>query len=694
MFSPHWRHWVFAAKTCAAALIALTIAFWADLPRPYWALATVYIATQPSSGATRSKGVYRIGGTLIGVAVVIGLVPNLVDAPELLTLAIASWIALCLYFALLDRTPRAYFFMLAGYTVALIGFPTVSEPDLIFDIAVARAEEICVGILCSTLVSSIVLPQPVGPAVSACIDAWLREAGSWTKEVLSGAGSDPVVRSQRLRLAADAAEIDILATHLAFEIDGRRSVSWLRILHGRMLMLLPILSSLAERIEGLRQRSGLTPDLSDLLRRAETWASTDAADPLHADDTEILRVALHRAERPLDAAAEWDDLLRATLLERLQAFVDVLSDCRLLQAHVAAGGGALPKPLAWQSEFNAVARHRDRGMALRSAFAAFLTILICTAIWIATQWPDGGTATMIAAMVCCLFATQDDPVPSIMNFARWSIIAAFGVGILQFGILPRVQSIELLMAVLSVPLMICGLMMARPQTAGAGVALAITGSLLLALQEAYAAEFTSFANSTVALVCGLWIAALTTRLVRSIGAEQAASRLLRAGRITLAETAQHRGRGDRAVFAALMLDRLTLLVQRLAATAPDSAVRHLDSLAQLRTGMNVVMLRRARHALPEQGVAATDAVLDSAARYFRGSGPAAPPELRDCIDAAMATLLRLPDSDGRQTALLGLTGLRRSLFATGPGSVPDLAKWRTPPSTASGSGGRRAFTGI
>jgi uncharacterized membrane protein YccC len=225
--------------------------------------------------------------------------------------------------------------MLAGYTVALVGFPSVTEPDAIFDTAVARAEENSLGIVCATLVSSIVLPQPVGPAVSARVDAWLREAGLWTAEVLSGTGADPAVRAQRLRLAVDAAEIDTLAAHLAFDAGGQRAVTWVRILHGRMLMLPPILSTLADRISTLRHRGTLAADLQDVLRRVQAWSVAEGS---LAEEAELLRVRIARAERPLGPMSSWDDLLRASLLERLRAFVDVAADCRLLRAHVAQGG--------------------------------------------------------------------------------------------------------------------------------------------------------------------------------------------------------------------------------------------------------------------------------------------------------------------------------------------------------------------
>jgi uncharacterized membrane protein YccC len=83
---------VFALRTFAAAMLAFAIAL--DMPRPCWAMASVYITSNQLTGATWSKAVYRMLGTLIGAAGVIALIPNLVDAPELLSFAIALWVGL------------------------------------------------------------------------------------------------------------------------------------------------------------------------------------------------------------------------------------------------------------------------------------------------------------------------------------------------------------------------------------------------------------------------------------------------------------------------------------------------------------------------------------------------------------------------------------------------------------------------
>jgi hypothetical protein len=41
--------------------------------------------------------------------------------------------------------------------------------------------------------------------------------------------------------------------------------------------------------------------------------------------------------------------------------------------------------------------HRDYGMAVWSGLTASLAILLLCGFWIATSWPDGGTAVMMAS---------------------------------------------------------------------------------------------------------------------------------------------------------------------------------------------------------------------------------------------------------------------------------------------------------
>ncbi|RZM30908.1 MAG: FUSC family protein, partial [Sphingomonas sp.] len=164
---------LFSVKCLIAAFLAYYIALRIGLTRPYWAVTTSYIVAQPLAGAVLSKAVFRVAGTVLGAAAAVVLVPNLVNAPELLSLGLALWLGLCLYISLLDRTPRAYLFLLAGYTASIIGFPSVTTPGAVFTIAALRVQEITIGILCGSLIHGFVFPQTVTATLLARIDAIL-----------------------------------------------------------------------------------------------------------------------------------------------------------------------------------------------------------------------------------------------------------------------------------------------------------------------------------------------------------------------------------------------------------------------------------------------------------------------------------------------------------------------------------------
>ena len=679
MSLPTWRDWLFSLKTFAAAMLAVYIGLVTSLPRPYWAMATVYICSQPLSGATRSKGVFRVVGTLIGATAAVVLVPNLANAPVLLVGALTLWVSVCLYFSLLDRTPRSYTFMLGGYTAALIGFPAVTDPSTIWDLALARSEEILLGIVCASLVSSLVFPRSVGSVVAARANAWLGDGARLALDALSAKRSATETRGDLVRLAGDAAEIDILATHLAYDTSQVRDVgSHVQALRLRMLMLLPVLSSIADRLAVLRDTgAALPPKLEAALAGVRAWIrpegpSLDAESrrPEEAD-AEALRTAIREAEPPLDERSDWLAVVAASLTLRLREFVDLASDTRTLR-HSIATGRSLPAPLRLKPEaLVAAVRHRDSAMALLSSFGVALAIALCCWFWIETGWPDGSAAPMMAAVACCFFAAQDDPVPAILQFANYTFVAVVLMAIYQFAVFPMVHDFEMLVLALAPMFLIVGTLISMPNTMGKGLAIAANGSTVLALQSTYGADFTSYVNSNLSLLIGMYAAAVITRLVRSVGAEWATQRIVWAGRRTIANAATRRQPQNRAWFAGILLDRLGLIAPRLKLLDPDSVLRNRDVLAHIRIGLNVLELRRVRLDLPENTNRLIKKLLDQLGRVYRTSLDLTDTDLLPRLDSALELVLGSPEGQSKRDTLMALVGIRRGLFPNAAPYRPD-----------------------
>ena len=105
---------LFSAKSFAAAMLAYYLALSIGLQRPSWAIITVYIVSQTSVGASLSRSVYRLVGTLVGAAATVFIVPTFVNQPILCSAMLGLWIAGCLCLSLLERTPRGYAFFAGG----------------------------------------------------------------------------------------------------------------------------------------------------------------------------------------------------------------------------------------------------------------------------------------------------------------------------------------------------------------------------------------------------------------------------------------------------------------------------------------------------------------------------------------------------------------------------------------------------
>jgi uncharacterized membrane protein YccC len=92
-------------------------------------------------------------------------------------------------------------------------------------------------------------------------------------------------------------------------------------------------------------------------------------------------------------------------------------------------------------------------------------------------------------------------------------------------------------------LIACGLLMTQPRTGLLGLGLGVVGFTLLALQDTYTGNFAQFANSVIAVIAGVWIAAIVTRLMRSVAPPGA--RATCGGSIAGASPMQPRGMAPR-----------------------------------------------------------------------------------------------------------------------------------------------------
>jgi len=666
---PGWRDWLFSGKAFLASMLALFVALSLDLPRPYWAMAAVYVVANPLAGATSSKGLYRALGTLLGASAAVFFVPLFVNAPELLSIVVALWTGTLLFISMLDRSARSYVFMLAGYSLPMIALPSVGSPETVFDTALARSEEIIIGIVCASLVSAVVFPASVSSLLGQRITTWLDDAGSWADEILRGEGASPATPLKRQKLASDVTGLDLVISQLGHDANGRDIVRHSRELRGRLLMLLPLFSSLADRLHALKSSGQeLPPALSVLLNDAASWLQQGGAGKPDATGAR-LRHRIDDVQTSESSETGWNALLYRSALARLGEIVDLWHDCLTLRDEIASGRHAGPwHPVFRHRQVVGRVRHYDFALIAFAAGSVVAGIAVACFFWIFTGWQNGAGFVTMAAVACSFFAAMDRPAPFIRSMFIWSAVSLVISFTYIFAILPAVNSYELLVVAFAPPFLLLGLLITRPQFNMLAMLLSVNSASFIALQDRYTSDFTTFTNEAIAALAGIGFALVWTLIARPFGAELAAWRLVRAGWKDLAETAAGERRTDHERLSGRILDRLGQLVPRLAAVE-DRELKKVDGFADVRLGFNVLMLQTKRKELSGASAVSIGRVLTGVSDFYRsrldaGQAIDPPDMLRATIDDSLGTIAH--EQAETRDNIDALVGLRRALFPEAP----------------------------
>ena len=657
---------IFSVNCYIATILTMFVAFSLDLKSPGWAMTTVYLTSQPLSGAMRAKAVYRAIGTFVGGAAMVAIVPNLVDAPELTTLAIILWVALCVFVSVLDRTPRSYMFVLSGYTAALIGFPSVLAPDTVFETAVSRVEEITLGVVCAAIVHSLIFPKSAFSAFEQKLRSAIADTRRWLADGLTQQAT-PEAEMERRRIAADISELYLLGTSLRFDTSPHRpDISTIRAFDRKIVALLPLVSAIEDRLTLLRRIGPLDAKLTRALAGVSDWLKPKAGDRLRAAE---LKEACVAATPTVGSQSSWADLVTVNLTVRLIELIDSWQACLSFAAYLAdprqtpnadiraAAAQIGPKPM-----------HTDPGIALLSALAAAVAMGICAFFWIATAWPEGAGAIAFAAVACTLFASLDDPTPTIRNITFILALCIPIVFVYQFFVLPAIGGFVLLCAVLAFVLIPAGILMAIPAYAAIGLALALGFCVEMGLQTSYTADLAAIVNSNSAFVLGGVAALVVTRLMRVIGTQASARRLIRATYRDLADLAAGRSHPTRDQWASRMLDRVALLLYRRPRFEPRPQHEFADALEDLRLGVNMIETQSIAPAMSKPTQDALAAMFAGVAAHFRalarGRVAQLGDELLQKIDIAISEATAC--TAATHACVAAIVGLRQTLYPDAP----------------------------
>jgi len=510
-------------------MLALFVSFELDLINPMWSIGTVLIIANPYSGMVSSKCVYRVVGTIGGAVIALTLTPHLINTPWIFTVVLSLWVGFALYVSLLDRTPRSYAFMLAGYSTAMIVFNAITYIDQynIFDIALARVIEISIGVISSAVVSATILPMHIGSAIKQRVIKTLKDTENLFANLLN---TDSQQNNTQLLAAItrDTTDIHALAVHLSYEKGELHGMTkpLQEMLH-QISMVVANLVALSERIKQLQE-----------LRFIETHAeklqqlSAHVVQFLEQKDLIIDENILQLPDEfesdfasLMESASTHQQVLVAAMKMDVRHFISNVLAVKVLWQRIQQGNKEIPDNITpMTTKYPSL--HRDHGVAIRGGISAVLITFIVTGVWIVSGWKAGFMMAQMGAVTACILTALDNPVPVLRIFIWGSIASAVLVFVYAFGIFPHVTTFWELGLVLLPMFLFAVSMMANQMLMPVGMVLGINTMMGLNLHNAYSMDAVSYLDSSFAMILGVLVSLIVIDVVRAMSPDTSASRIL------------------------------------------------------------------------------------------------------------------------------------------------------------------------
>jgi uncharacterized membrane protein YccC len=568
-------------RLSASVSLALYVAFWLQLDNPYWAGASAAAVCQPTLGASFRKGWYRMIGTVLGASVILVITGCFVQSRAAFLVCIALWGGICATVSTLLRNFAAYGAALASTTAIIIGCDTLGVtggPDgQTFILAVTRAAEICIGIVCAGLILAATDFGGARHRLAAQFAALL----SGIQQGLARTLSAPAVRTEDLQ-------------------------STRRELIGRVVALDPIVDQTIGESSAIRYHSAVlaraSEGLFDALVRWQTIAncvvrlpvkvaSEQAAEvgallPPDIQPRELQHVA-QRAIRRLISTATAVPSLRLLLDQTAMA----LAGLSLTLAGVALLVGDSRNPVSQRGRV----RHyiADWLPPLINGGRAFVTICVAEALWIMTAWPSGTTCIIWAAIAVVLFGPRSDlAYKSASDYCTGAVIAAVCAAVVKFAVLPQCESFVCLCAVFACYLIPVGALGSRGRLPAMFGVMAPSFVALVSPANVMVYDTAAFYNAALALIAGASLAALAFLLLPPLPPEIRTRRLLASALRDLRRIAADLGPRESREWKRRMYARLIAL--------PTSAgsLERAQLSAAVTAGAELIQLRRAVRVLP------------------------------------------------------------------------------------------------
>jgi uncharacterized membrane protein YccC len=158
---------------------------------------------------------------------------------------------------------------------------------------------------------------------------------------------------------------------------------------------------------------------------------------------------------------------------------------------------------------------------------AFVAIVAIELFWIGSAWPSGGQAITWVAISVILFAPRSDEAYTFaMAFALGCVISAILAAIIEFAVLPQIETFVGLSAVLGLYLIPVGALMVQPWQAAIFITMVANFIPILGPTNTMTYDTVQFYNNALPIIVGTGAGALSFRLLPPLSPITRTQRLL------------------------------------------------------------------------------------------------------------------------------------------------------------------------
>lgn len=515
-----WHEWLnedapvigYMLKVLLACVLAMWLSLKFELDQPRTAMLTVAIVMQSRSGMVFAKSYYRLIGTLVGIAVSFILVALFAQERVPFLLYMALWIGLCTAGSMIYRNHQSYAFVLAGYTLCIVGLPATLAPGQTFNIGITRISEILIGLFSAALISDLVFPQRMWSVMLASVRQRFTDFSDLLQTVTADSATTTASKPALLRFIGDIFRLETFRASAIMENDASRQ-NRLRLsqMNNEFMEVSTSFHAFTQLLKR-QSRQGHVEIGKALFNIYRQLADAVLLDGHSArNEQEALQVSKQlteyrsrlrqtvttmRRELP-PQLSERDYIEFDTGVELLQRLADELYLYARTYSTFAVPD-SIKTSAAQQQQSPQLEMHFDTLAVSLAGLRGALAMAILASVWIFTDWRSGIEAITLGVITSTLFATSPSPGKTVTQFFIGALLGTILAYFCNFHWLTNAQGFVMLAIAVSPGILLAAWLTTRPSLSIVGSGIFMVYLMHIGFNSTYSANPVIFMNDAIA----------------------------------------------------------------------------------------------------------------------------------------------------------------------------------------------------